>query len=512
MTSSWAESDVKLTRDLRSDPDYVTYSEWRSLHPETGSLKGGPSVIYRRASRTRSVSDGLIAVVVTPDIARNLKFHLDQYTQDLQDAGYSVEMSIFSTAGTVEALRAYLAERLNSGLVGAVLVGDQPVPWFQLNDDWNDNGIFDLDEEQYEEFPCDLYLSDLDGEWRDDSVYAGPGPMNQGSDGVFDSHTGPLEAEIWVARIDASSISYDSELDIYADYFERVHGYRQETFRLPSKGLFYIDQDWSQGYYDTEMNLVTEDYEEIRDTFITDAKDYRSRIKEQGLFLTVCVHSSPEAHYFQKANIGYADMVYNWEICVSDPKFGFYNLFACSNCRWVETNCMGSVYNLFGNGLAVVGSTKTGSMLHFSFFNQPLAEGYSWGDAFRVWTNYWLTFFPDFGSAKAWFMGMCLLGDATLEMRGYSSVTEPEEFPPEPIVLETKSLFQDMVSVQLGLPQSGMTRVDVFDASGRLFENLCNEILNEGEYTFTFDAPAGVYFVRVSTPFGAQSKKVVVMQ
>ncbi len=45
-----------------------------------------------------------------------------------------------------------------------VLIGNLPVPWFQLIDDWNSNGRRGPDK-HYEEFPCDLFLMDLDGTW-----------------------------------------------------------------------------------------------------------------------------------------------------------------------------------------------------------------------------------------------------------------------------------------------------------------------------------------------------------
>jgi len=391
--------------------------------------------------------------------------------------------------------------------VGAVLVGSLPVAWFQLNDDWNDNGEFDPEDDWYEEFPCDLYLSDLDGVWADDSVYAGHGPLGEGSDGIYDSHTGDKDAEIWVSRIDASRISYDSELEIYTDYFERIHDYRTGEFSLPSRGVFYIDQDWSAGFTEEEMYRTCSDYEEIRDTMITDARDYKPRIKEEGLYLTVCVHSGPDAHYFHRANDVYPDIIFNWGLYHLTPRFGFYNLFACSNCRWVEPNCMGSLYSLYGNGLAVVGSAKTGSMLFFANFNIPLSNGVSWGEAFRLWTKNWFKYFGDSRSMRSWFMGMCLLGDGSLHLEGDVAVTEPVIGKNPQIKLNVNALSGR--NVQLELPKAGMTSIEVYDASGRRFAILHNGTLSEGEHAFSFDAPAGVYLVRVATPYATQSAKVV---
>ncbi|MBD3284755.1 T9SS type A sorting domain-containing protein [candidate division WOR-3 bacterium] len=373
--------------------------------------------------------------------------------------------------------------------------------------DWNDNGVFDPEEDWYEEFPCDLYLADLDGDWSDDSIYAGEGPMTEGSDGIYDTHIGTREPEIWVSRIDASRITYRSQLEIYSDYFDRIHSYRIGEFVLPSKGLFYIDQDWHEGFTESEMYRLSDIYEEIRDTMITDTRDYTSRIRRDGLYLTVCVHSGPDAHYFHEVNEKYPDIMYNWELYYQQPQFGFYNLFACSNCRWVEPNSMGSIYSLLGNGLAVVGSAKTGSMLFFSNFNIPLSNGVSWGESFRLWTNNWLEYYGDSRSLRSWFMGMCLLGDGSLQVKGGAGIEEDSVDAVSPIMLETEVLSG---TVRLTLPQSAKTVIEVYDASGRITATLCNEVLSEGQHSFSFDALAGVYFVRVSTPDELVVNKIVI--
>jgi hypothetical protein len=94
----------------------------------------------------------------------------------------------------------------------------------------------------------------------------------------------------------------------------------------------------------------------------------------------------------------------------------FYNLFACSNARFTSTNYMAGWYTFMDNdyGLAAVGSTKSGSMLHFEDF-------YAWlgteplGEAFRFWFARW----ADRGgeNGREWHYGMTLIGDPTLRAR-----------------------------------------------------------------------------------------------
>ncbi|MBD3284756.1 hypothetical protein GF359_00305 [candidate division WOR-3 bacterium] len=129
----FAQPDVKLTRDLNPNPNYVSYREWCSMHPEMGSLEGGPCVFAKTSQGHLSAGEGLIALVVASSLAEDFETQLNQYAQDLTSEGYTVETSTYSTAGTVEELREYLASRRNSGLEGAVLVGEIPVAWFQLN-------------------------------------------------------------------------------------------------------------------------------------------------------------------------------------------------------------------------------------------------------------------------------------------------------------------------------------------------------------------------------------------
>jgi hypothetical protein len=484
-----------------------------------GTIEGGPIVVLPAPSTSLHGDKGLIALVVAQDLQSELSADFSQYISDLQARGYRVEQSIYSTAGTVEELRQYFNEKLPYGLVGAVLVGELPAAWFQMIDDWNDNGQIDYDEysrDYYEEFPCDLFLSDLDGTWHDDSVAAGlMNPMVSGSDGIYDSHTGNRAAEIWLSRIDASQITFLNKTTLYHTYFDRIHDYREAGLVLPSKGLFYIDQDWRESFTESEMYRVCKEYEEVRDTMITDAADYEGRIKEEGLYLTVCVHSSPEAHYFHKANSPDPQMLYNWKISYLGPKYGFYNLFACSNCRWVEQNCMGSLYQFSGSGLASLGTTKTGSMLFFSEFNTPLSAGLSWGQAFKQWTDFWIANHGHSKAFRSWFMGMCILGDGTLDLDKQGLGVAEQEVSTILLSLNVIPLARDVADIHLSLPHSDHVNLEVFDASGRLAATLHNGILQAGTHTLRWDArnaPAGVYFARLVTERSQIAKRIVLVK
>jgi hypothetical protein len=106
-----------------------------------------------------------------------------------------------------------------------------------------------------------------------------------------------------------------------------------------------------------------------------------------------------------------------------EPVAHFYNLFACSNARYVETDYMAGWYIFLQDyGLGAIGSTKTGSMLSFEDFYRPFGQGRTIGVAFQQW-------FVDRASggfedwAISWFYGMTLHGDPTLTLQQISAST-----------------------------------------------------------------------------------------
>jgi len=92
------------------------------------------------------------------------------------------------------------------------------------------------------------------------------------------------------------------------------------------------------------------------------------------------------------------------------PRALFYNLFACSACRFTDGDALGNAYlfNSSAASLAAVGSTKVGGMLVFDRFYGPLGEGKSIGQAFKEWLD---ALAPYSSSEVYWHYGMVLLGD-----------------------------------------------------------------------------------------------------
>ncbi len=329
---------------------------------------------------------------------------LVQYIADLEAEDYNVTLTKY-ISGTPQELKGYI--KLFSGLKGVILIGDLPVPWYEIRT-----------ETSYDEFPIDLFYMDLDGTWQDAD-----------NDGKYDSHTGNLSPEIWVGRLTASPLRSETywsweayayinfvmdtdEVGLLKNYFAKGHLYRTGKLSIIQRALYYPDDDWSG--YGHNLSLAYSNVTVINDKATTNDDDYTNRLKSNYEWIEVAVHSTPKLHLFN--NDWWTGEFYFKEVRDADPKTLFYHLFACSASRYTTSNYIGGHYIFTKtNGLAVVGSTKAGSMWASEYFYPHLGptNRKSIGVAFREWfrsrnladTN-----------QRDWFYGMALLGDPTLSL------------------------------------------------------------------------------------------------
>jgi hypothetical protein len=203
------------------------------------------------------------------------------------------------------------------------------------------------------------------------------------------------------------------------NYFDKNHRYRTSYLRLKDKALAYIDNDWCMYGWENEVSLAYPLTDAVTDVYQTNRVDYMNRVRQitgnRYENLLICSHSSPWAHYLVSGDGNY-ELFYNYEIEDIDVQVLFYNLFACSNTRYVEDDDMGDWYIFQSTyGLIALGSTKTGSMLCFYDYYTPLGEGATFGDAFLSWSKNDIETCAGEDS-RAWFYGMTLLGDPTLKL------------------------------------------------------------------------------------------------
>ncbi len=513
--------DIPVTRWVSPDEtEPITYEEWRAVHPSTAfriGLVGGDSK-----------ADSLVEVVVNTSLFDSLTFYLDpisgQYVHDLRAQGYGVRVdtAAFSSGlADAESLRAFFQSLYANDLAGVVLVGDLPVPWYQMMDNFGGPPY------DYEEFPIDLFYMDLDGIWEDTLRNSG-GSLVPGSDSILDTHYGNMAADIWVGRLTVSPLG--DELALLRNYFDKDHAYRCGLLPLPDRALVYVDDDWysSAGRWSGNVGLVYTDRTTVAHPETTIADDYRGRLTDNYEWISVFAHSSPEVHGF-KYNGG-ASWSWFWasEIPGIDPHGSFYNLFACSNARFVESGYMGGRYIFTDTyGLGAVGSTKTGSMLEFQDFYYPLSEGKCLGDGLTEWFARWAEAWGD--TSRSWFYGMTMLGDPTLcvvDSVGVEETQEARSQRPEATLLQNypNPFGAGGTTISFDLKRSTLhVSLRVYDVSGRLVKTLFeNERVSNVESPFSvfWDGRdergevvgSGVYLYRLVTEDFTATRKTTLLR
>ncbi len=403
---------ASVAGSLRSESDFdyrkVTRLRWIDPHrnPTTYQQyregRGFAEELDARQMYSGNKGGVPICIVINNLIYLAIQDSFSRFLFDLELDGYALNVYTALNDGDEAGLKNILISEWNSrGIVGAILIGDLPTAWYEME-------VWD-----HEEFPIDLFFMDLDGVWADLDI-----------NGLYDGHydgAGDMEADIWVGRISAFNLTDHNahETILMNNYLDKNHRYRTGEFRLVDKALAYIDNDWCYWTWQDELALAYPSTDAVTDPYQTTREDYMLRVREsvnnRYENLLICSHSSPWVHalYWGDEPYDYS-LFYNYEIEQIDVQVLFYNLFACSNSRYVEQNDMGNWYVFQSQyGLLSVGSTKTGSMLCFYDYYEPLGNGLSFGDAFLSWCmNNMETCAGE--DSRPWFYGMTVSGDPTL--------------------------------------------------------------------------------------------------
>jgi hypothetical protein len=412
--------ELEWTDPLGRSP--ITYIQWYEDHVDGRITDISSITAYNVVDQ-----QNMVAVIVNASLYAHIVTEIDTFIQDLIAAGYSVQLDTISGMSHTQ-LRSHLSSI--SGLTGAILVGETPVAWFETNGFGG-----------WEEFPHDIYFSDLNGTYIDADA-----------DGLYDDHTGNVAPEIWIGRIYARNLTWDSEVSLVKNYFHKNHAYRTGALSVPDRGLSFVDDDWSYWttcYLDEVYPTVTV----INDMYQTIASNYRTQLETGYEWIHICAHSSPWGHTFRYGYSGYQGTVFNYDLFGLEPYALFYNLFACSGTRFIEENHSAGWYIFVAPyGLLAVGSTKTGSMLYFEDFYIPLGQQQMCiGDAFKSWFTVWGEQDWD------WFYGMNILGDPTLKPRGaVARTTTPD---PSVTVNGSHRYWQDITVVAAHTESDGFPHI-----------------------------------------------------
>ena len=227
--------NIPVTRWVSPDGSKpTTYANWRAGSSvwcrtfEHGLVYLGPPL------------GSQVELLVNAGLWVNCESTLTHYVRDLEDENWTVRVDTVRQ-GSAEDIRSLLQSLPN--LEGVVMVGDLPVPWFQMLDDFEQNDTID----GYEEFPVDLFYTDLDGFWSDSLHYEkidGRDTLVAGQDGIYDQHSGDRAPEIWLGRVTASPLGDEQQL--VEHYFDKAHRYRRGELALNVRALIYVDDDWAR--------------------------------------------------------------------------------------------------------------------------------------------------------------------------------------------------------------------------------------------------------------------------
>lgn len=376
-----------------------------------------------------------------------------EWKGDLEQEDYMLKTTEI-ISGSPSDLRDYIKGYYHSGgLEGVIMIGDLP---YAIHE-----GIY---WGVYEEFPIDLFFTDMNGSWQDTD-----------SNGRYDAFSGEVKAEIWLGRIKTSNLNGDNSRDSLGKiryYLNKVHYYKHGLLSLNRRALFYNDDDWADRTNDAEyLRSIYSDVAVVVEPTTTSASDYKRRLRENYEWIHVSAHSSPMAHGFLSNGV-WGD-VNNYDLIPADPLTSFYNLFACSSVRYTYPEYMGGYY-IFNrtHGLTAVGSTKVGSMLYFENFYPFLGSGHrkSIGEAFKIWFSSSAIDFYGNPEHVGWFFGMTVIGDPTLtlfpSLLPFPTPTVEPTVTPIQTIINKVMIQPPEIMVRLGNPPVGLSAL-AYDTQNR---------------------------------------------
>ncbi|OYD17334.1 hypothetical protein CH330_00470, partial [candidate division WOR-3 bacterium JGI_Cruoil_03_51_56] len=331
--------------------------------------------------------DNLVLIFVNATLYPLIQTELDTYVSDLSNEGFASKV-IAVSGGKPADLRQILQVHQDSGLVGALMVGDLLVAW------WEDGP-------HGEDYPLELFFTDLDGTWADNN-----------HDGKYDYHSGNRAPDIWIGRVYASRLTYDSEEHLIKQFFQRNHAYRTGQLQIQHRGLVYNEITWYP--HDHGMNYLYLDITMFNDENTTTAYHYKNQLRLGYEFVHLIAHSSPwVSTFFLDSGAMGGGSLFNFEIPALMPNAAFYFLNACMNARFTEKDNLGNWY-LFAQPWGQVVMASTSVMYGVPYLTtvyRALDNDSCFGDAFLKWhkSNY-----SRHGAT-------CILGDPTLKI----STAEP---------------------------------------------------------------------------------------
>ncbi len=325
-------------------------------------------------------------VLVNATLYESLAEDLSTYTNDVAQQGY-IPIVLSTLADTPLRLRTLLQAAFARGMVGCLLVGDFPVPWYK------------------EPYPgtqycaSDLFYSDLDGTWED-----------PGQDDSYDLHTGHRGADIILGRLTASNLHFapqDNEVGLLENYFRKAHCYRTGQLRRSRSACLFVTDDWdhSTPEYRTWLGYAFSNLTVVLPPDTT-GETYRRCLTNDFETIQAHTHASPDGH-------GLWPSVSSADVRNLDPRALFYVLWGCSAADYRSENYLAGWYIFSASSaLIAIGETFSSGIAGLEYLYQPLADGLTWGETCRLRSS--LDGYQILASAT---YAETLLGDPTLRIQ-----------------------------------------------------------------------------------------------
>ncbi|MBN1542819.1 hypothetical protein JW992_11790 [candidate division KSB1 bacterium] len=392
----------------------------KSIHkvPPSGQFSGALSgSIINTLPANPLLTRGRIALIVHERLLKSLSHELETYSQDLTGVGFGVIVFEYR-GGSAASLRDFLYDlyRQQEGLSGAVLIGEIPYVLFEL-------AQRDYSFPEYEDFPCDLFFMDLDGEWLD----VGDGDILQGENGKYDQRRGNLSLEIWVSRIAAHNLYLlGDETEVVRAYLKKNHEFRHGIYQPVRRALIYNDDDWREmtasDITNAQAFYAAQAIQAVDEPNTTTAAHLKTVLADSIIeYLHIRSHGSSRAHSFVEQDYSTVRQVNTFDYLHHDPQSIFYSLYICAAADFTMNNYLAGavLFNPDRPGLVAWSSSKIGGMWSDRVFYQRLGQEATFGNAFLTWLNQVLD--QPTESDASWWYGMLLIGDGSLTPREYRS-------------------------------------------------------------------------------------------
>ncbi|MFX1563112.1 MAG: C25 family cysteine peptidase [Promethearchaeota archaeon] len=369
-----------------------------------------PEFHHHRKAPVNGNNEGLqLLVLVEDSLYNDIIRELCCWVIEVGYQGFTVEIVTISAASEPSEIRQLLQQYYAEGMVGCLLVGNLSAPLFKMPSDGS-----------YEIFPIDLYFMDLDGVFYDLDV-----------DGILDWHEGAKEPDIFLGRLYPSSLTgFGDSVSLLKKYFARNSLYRRGQLRLPQRVLTFVDDDWTglAATWHFQSTQVYSDGKLVNDPSETTASAYLDELDEGYEFVLVGAHSNPLRHAFRVA--GHWTYVESQDIFDKKPDVLFANLFACSPADYRYTNHLAGAYLFADSGpLALIASSKTGSMYDFLEFYSELAQGNGLGISLTSWLQTAVYPSAEWPDSPHWVYGLTCFGDPVLPVALNHSDPDNDNLP-----------------------------------------------------------------------------------